>query len=152
MSGSRAATTPPTTPTSTSGRSCWTRSGSAGPSTLGQDDYDLPGYFGAERWTYERLKTSGQNTLMLDGANQDPQATAPLTAFRTSTDGGFAIADLTAAYAASGATRVQRGVSLRDNRYAGADPGRGRDVAAGRPDLDDAHPGRRRGARADGPR
>jgi hypothetical protein len=83
---------------------------------LGPDDYDLPGYFGAERWTYERLKTSGQNTLMLNGENQDTKATAPLTAFRTSADGGFAIADLTAAYAASGATRVHRGVSLRDNR------------------------------------
>lgn len=83
---------------------------------LGPDDYDLPGYFGAERWTYERLKTSGQNTLMLNSANQDMKATAPLTTFRTSADGGFAIADLTAAYAAGGATRVHRGISLRDNR------------------------------------
>jgi hypothetical protein len=83
---------------------------------LGPDDYDLPGYFGAERWTYERLKTSGQNTLMLDGANQDTTATAPLTVFRSSADNAFAIADLTDAYAGSGATRVNRGVTLRDNR------------------------------------
>jgi hypothetical protein len=83
---------------------------------LGPDDYDLPGYFGAERWTYERLKTSGQNTLLLDGANQAPKATAPLTAYRTGPDGGFAIADLTAGYAESGATRVHRGVTLRDTR------------------------------------
>lgn len=83
---------------------------------LGPDDYDLPGYFGAERWTYERLKTSGQNTLTLNGANQDPRAAAPLSAFRTSADGGFAIADLTAAYAGSGALRVNRGVALRDAR------------------------------------
>jgi hypothetical protein len=83
---------------------------------LGPDDYDLPGYFGAERWTYERIKTSGQNTLLLGGANQDPKATAPLMSFRSGPDGGFAIADLTAAYAAGGATRVNRGVSLRDNR------------------------------------
>jgi hypothetical protein len=83
---------------------------------LGPDDYDLPGYFGAERWTYERLKTSGQNTLMLDGANQDTKAAAPLTVFRTSADTGFAIADLTAAYAGSGATRANRGIALRDNR------------------------------------
>jgi hypothetical protein len=83
---------------------------------LGPDDPDLPGYFGAERWTYERLKTSGQNTLMLDGANQDPKATAPLTVFRSSADNAFAIADLTDAYAGSGATRVNRGVTLRDNR------------------------------------
>lgn len=83
---------------------------------LGPDDYDLPGYFGAERWTYERLKTSGQNTLLLNGANQHPEAVAPLTAFESSGDGGFAIADLTAAYAERGATRVHRGVHLRDNR------------------------------------
>lgn len=83
---------------------------------LGPDDYDLPGYFGAERWTYERLKTTGQNTLTLDGANQDPKAKAPLTGFRSSADGGFAIADLTAGYAGSGAVRVNRGVWLRDNR------------------------------------
>ncbi|HEY7199674.1 MAG TPA: heparinase II/III family protein, partial [Candidatus Dormibacteraeota bacterium] len=83
---------------------------------LGPDDYDLPGYFGPERWTYERLKTSGQNTLLLDGANQDPKATAPLTAYRSSVDSAFAIADLTAAYAESGATRVNRGITLRDNR------------------------------------
>jgi hypothetical protein len=83
---------------------------------LGPDDYDLPDYFGAGRWQYERLKTSGQNTLMLDGANQDPKATAPLTGYRTGPDGAFAIADLTAAYAGSGATRIQRGITLRDNR------------------------------------
>jgi hypothetical protein len=83
---------------------------------LGPDDYDLPGYFGAERWTYDRLKTSGQNTLMLDGANQDPKARAPLTEYRAGPDGAFAIADLTAAYANGGATRVHRGITLRDNR------------------------------------
>ena len=68
---------------------------------LGTDDYDLPGYFGAERFTYERLKTSGQNTLLLNGANQDLKAVAPLTTYRYRADGGFAIADLTAAYAAA---------------------------------------------------
>jgi hypothetical protein len=83
---------------------------------LGPDDYDLPGYFGPERWTYERLKTSGQNTLMLDGANQDPKATAALTTYRSGQDGGLAIADLTAAYAGSGATRAHRGITLRDTR------------------------------------
>lgn len=83
---------------------------------LGPDDYDLPGYFGAERWTYERLKTSGQNTLMLDGADQDSKAKAPLTGYRSGPEGAFAIADLTAAYAGSGATRVHRGITLRDNR------------------------------------
>jgi hypothetical protein len=53
---------------------------------------------------------------MFDGANQDPKATAALTTYRSGQDGGFAIADLTAAYAGSGATRVHRGVTLRDTR------------------------------------
>src|SRR5271156_3614498 len=39
---------------------------------LGPDDYDLPGYFdfSGKRFTYYRTGTSGQNTLMLNGANQ----------------------------------------------------------------------------------
>lgn len=83
---------------------------------LGPDDPSLPGYLGDERWTFERTRTSGQNTLTLDGANQDPRATAPLVVFQSGADGGLAVADLTAAYAPSGATRVQRGVALRDGR------------------------------------
>ena len=34
---------------------------------MGSDDYNLPGYFGDKRWTYYRLGTQGQNTLLIDG-------------------------------------------------------------------------------------
>ena len=34
---------------------------------LGPDDYNLPGYFGKERWNYYRLRTEGHNTLVVDG-------------------------------------------------------------------------------------
>jgi hypothetical protein len=83
---------------------------------LGPDDYNLPGYFGNQRWTYYRLRTEGHNTLLLDGQNQDPRAVAPLTAFQSRPDNAFAIADLTAAYAPVGATRVRRGIALVDGR------------------------------------
>lgn len=87
---------------------------------LGSDDYNLPGYFGNLRWTYYRLGTAGQNTLIIDGQNQDPRAKAPITAFSDRQDCSFAIADLTQAYAkqpggesaASSTDRVLRGMAL----------------------------------------
>lgn len=78
---------------------------------LGPDDYNLPGYFGRQRWTYYRLATEGQNTLWIDRANQDPKAVAPVAAFSAAPGRSHAVADLTAAYAAS-ASRVRRGVAL----------------------------------------
>jgi len=65
---------------------------------LGGDNYNLPGYFGSKRWTYYRLRTEGQNTLVLNGKNQNPRAPAPIIGFGSSRNGGWAVADLTAAY------------------------------------------------------
>lgn len=48
---------------------------------LGSDNYNLPGYFGEQRWTYYRLKTEGQNTLCFDGGNQSPKGTASVARF-----------------------------------------------------------------------
>ncbi|MBV9470229.1 MAG: heparinase II/III family protein [Abitibacteriaceae bacterium] len=84
---------------------------------LGGDEYNLPDYFGKLRWTYYRLRTEGHNTLTLDGQNQDPKAAAPLIAYHSSPDGGLAVADLSAAYALVGATRVQRGVAMLPGRH-----------------------------------
>jgi hypothetical protein len=83
---------------------------------LGPDDYNLPGYFGAERYTYYRLATEGQNTLLIGNTNQDEDAAAPITAFETSSNGAFAIADLTQGYAPVGASSVRRGIALLDGR------------------------------------
>lgn len=83
---------------------------------LGPDDYNLPEYFGKQRWTYYRLRTEGHNTLTLDGQNQDTKAVAPLTAFQSSPDGGSTIADLSAAYISLGGKRVRRGMALLDGR------------------------------------
>jgi hypothetical protein len=82
---------------------------------LGPDDYNLPDYFGKKRWDYYRLRTEGQNTLLIDGANQDPAAKAPLVAYLSSPARAFAVADLTAGYA-SAAKRVLRGVALLKRR------------------------------------
>ncbi|WP_421724440.1 heparinase II/III domain-containing protein [Bauldia sp.] len=82
---------------------------------LGPGNYDLPGYFGDKRWAYYRTGTAGQNTLMFEDANQNPQAMAPLTAFDHRADRSFAIADLGAAYDVPAAS-IRRGMALLDDR------------------------------------
>lgn len=78
---------------------------------LGADDYNLPGYFGRQRWTYYRLATEGQNTLWIDRQNQNPKAVAPIIAFASQGDRHFAVADLSAAYAGL-VGKARRGVAL----------------------------------------
>ena len=85
---------------------------------LGADDYNLPGYFGGQRWNYYRLRAEGHNTLVINpgnGPDQDPGALAPIVRFESKPARAFAIADLTRAYAPD-ASRVQRGVALLDRR------------------------------------
>ena len=81
---------------------------------LGADNYNLPGYFGNQRWNYYRLRAEGQNTLVLNPAetpDQDPAAATRIVRFRPDPDHAFAIADLSAAYDKS-ARRVWRGIAL----------------------------------------
>ena len=82
---------------------------------LGSDDYDLPGYFGRQRWTYYRLRTESHNTLLVNGANQSPAAHAPIVAFSDDSYRAFAVADLGAAYAPA-LSAARRGVMLIDGR------------------------------------
>jgi len=81
---------------------------------LGADDYNMPGYFGKERWTYYRLRTEGHNVIAIDDQNQDPAAKAPIVAFASTPDRAHAVADVSKAYA--GAKRFRRGVALIDRR------------------------------------
>ena len=81
---------------------------------LGADDYNLPGYFGAQRWQYYRLRAEGQNTLVLNpgpGPDQNPSAAARLIRFESKPAKAFAIADLTSAYSRS-ARKVWRGIAM----------------------------------------
>ncbi len=48
-------------------------------SDLGTDDYDLPGYFARQRWSYYRTRTEAHNTLLVDEQNQDLRAEARIT-------------------------------------------------------------------------
>ena len=67
---------------------------------LGADNYNLPGYFGGQRWTYYRLRAEGHNTLLINPGpepDQDPKAAAPITRFESKPERAFAIADLAAA-------------------------------------------------------
>ena len=87
-------------------------------SDLGPENYNVPGYFGAQRWNYYLTRAEGHNTLVLGPdaePDQDPKAAAPILRFASRPDEGLAVADLTAAYARH-ARRVHRGVALRAHR------------------------------------
>ena len=81
---------------------------------LGADDYNLPGYFGSQRWTYYRMRAEGHNTLMVNPTNQpdqNPRAAAKIVRFDSKSEHAFAIADLSAAYA-NDASELRRGVAM----------------------------------------
>jgi hypothetical protein len=81
---------------------------------LGPDDYNIPGYFGRQRWSYYRNSTPGHNTLTVNGQNQSTSAQARIIRFAASGDRASAVADLSAAYPA--ARSVLRGVALLDRQ------------------------------------
>ncbi len=82
---------------------------------FGPDDYNLPGYFGKERYTYYRLRTEGHNCITIDRDNQVRQAVAPITSFSADPKFAFAVADLSAAYS-NKLSHAVRGVALLDRR------------------------------------
>jgi len=83
---------------------------------LGADDYNLPGYFGKERWTYYRNRTESHNTLLIDGENQDPKAEAPIIAHRFRPELAWVVMDLTKAYPGK-LQRHWRGFALAERRH-----------------------------------
>jgi hypothetical protein len=85
---------------------------------LGGDDYNLPGYFGRQRYEYYRLRAEGHNTLVInpgEAPDQDPESVGRISRFVSEKDRAFAICDLTPGYAKH-ARRVERGVALLDRR------------------------------------
>ncbi len=83
---------------------------------LGADDYNLPGYFGKERWTYYRNRTEFHNTLLIDGENQNPKAEAAIVAHRFEPALAWVVMDLSQAYAGK-LQRQRRGVALVERRH-----------------------------------
>ena len=58
---------------------------------LGADDYNLPGYFGGQRWNYYRLRAEGHNTLVINPGgtpDQDPAASTRITRFESTPEPG----------------------------------------------------------------
>lgn len=84
---------------------------------LGSDDYNLPDYFGAKRWTYFRLQNRAHNTLEIAGRLQNPKAKpCPLVSATLTGDRLTAAFDLTDAYAGA-AEKVVR--SARFDAHSG---------------------------------
>jgi hypothetical protein len=66
---------------------------------LGSDNYNMPGYFGPQRWNYFRLTNLSHNTLVIDGKLQNLDAKpSPLTEFNSTPQHGHASFNLTSAY------------------------------------------------------
>lgn len=65
---------------------------------LGPDDYNLPGYFGKQRWDYYRLRTEGHNTLNISGQNQVLTAAASVMEYESNDLSERVKIDLSAAY------------------------------------------------------
>jgi hypothetical protein len=66
---------------------------------LGSDDYNMPGYFGGQRWDYFRLNSLSHNTLVIDGKLQNPKS-PPCPVTRRERDGNWSTVafDLSKAY------------------------------------------------------
>lgn len=84
---------------------------------LGGDDYNLPAYFGNQRWTYYRLRTESHNTVLIDNENQDPKSQASILSHDFRDPESSIRFDLTAAYPTK-LSRFHRTVALRDRRTA----------------------------------
>jgi hypothetical protein len=81
---------------------------------LGPDDYNLPGYFGSQRWSYFRNNTHSHNTVVIDGRNQNLAARGEIIRFAQNKEWTGAVVDLSKAWPQ--AKRVQRGVAMIDRR------------------------------------
>ena len=66
---------------------------------LGTDNYNLPGYFGKQRWDYLRLNNFSHNTLVIDGRLQAaPKEGCPVSPVMQAGTQHVAVVDLSRAY------------------------------------------------------
>ncbi len=66
---------------------------------LGSDNYNLPGYFGKQRWDYLRLNNFSHNTLVIDGKLQGaPKEGCPVSAIKQDGTRSGTVVDLGRAY------------------------------------------------------
>lgn len=84
---------------------------------LGSDNYNLPGYFHAPRWTYYRKRPEGQNTLVVnpgEDPGQRPDAVGTVVARKTGPAESWFVIDGTGAH--PGIVSWRRGWRLFDHR------------------------------------
>ena len=89
---------------------------------LGGDNYNLPSYFSGgengKRWDYYRMRAEGQNTLVINPTNAADQVVnsdSPIETFVSRTNGAYAVANMTPAYAKNAAS-ARRGMLMTNNR------------------------------------
>ena len=81
---------------------------------LGKDDYNLPGYFGKQRWDYYRLKSESHNVPLIAGKGQLVEGVAKVLSTKLGDNPEIQI-DLTSAYSDRAASVLRR-VGLIENR------------------------------------
>ncbi|MEN9362655.1 MAG: hypothetical protein RL095_4190 [Verrucomicrobiota bacterium] len=81
---------------------------------LGSDNYNLPGYFGKQRWDYYRLKSESHNVPLIAGKGQLVDGVAKVLSTRGGEDPAIEL-DLSSAYR-DRAVSVLRRVGLCDHR------------------------------------
>ncbi|MDR1142031.1 MAG: heparinase II/III family protein [Planctomycetaceae bacterium] len=84
---------------------------------LGGDNYNMPGYFGKQRWDYYRLNSRSHNTLVIGNKIQSPSANCKLIEFERREGGSFvgrAVTDMTNAYDGQ-VKSAKRTVTLQKN-------------------------------------
>jgi hypothetical protein len=82
---------------------------------LGSDDYNLPDYFGAKRYTYYRLKSVSHNVPLLNGMDQLEEGTSKFIRHSETAAEPFGVIEFTTAYKDL-ASKALRGIKVIDNR------------------------------------
>ena len=83
---------------------------------LGADDYNMPGYFGAQRFDYYRNNNRSHNTLVIGDKIQNTKAVCNIVEFEVEAGVTTAVCDMTEAYAGQ-ATSVIRTVRINDSGW-----------------------------------
>ena len=89
---------------------------------LGSDDYNIPGYFGNQRWQYYRKRAEGQNTLVLGNPSyktpdQNASAVSRFTRVESGEKEALAVVDMVPAYKGiANVTEGYRGILFTDDR------------------------------------
>lgn len=82
----------------------------------GTDDYNLPRFWGDNRWAYFRYRTEGHSTVLIDDESQRRAGTASVIAFRSTPQLAIGVLDLTDGYRGR-VTSLRRGVAMVGRRH-----------------------------------